>query len=110
WEGRLAERRGRLARARSGRAERAGGQWLGLADAAAGRVELDPAELREVHLDPPVRGPRPDDLDPVGAAVARQEAIGDARRDALGAEHDRHRAGVELAVAALDDREALDRR
>ena len=58
------------------------GMACGLADTAAGRVELDPADAREVDLDPVVRLRAPDDLEPIGAAVARQEPVGDAGRHA----------------------------
>jgi hypothetical protein len=77
---------------------------------ARGRLERDPADAREQRLHPGV-GVRARDQVGLGVVVlghhlARGVADGDASRDAEGAEHDRHRAGVLLAVAdpVLDER------
>ena len=86
---------------------RTGRQRLELGDATAGGVERDPAVAREEDLDPGVGVAVADDLVAVCVALAGQEALDEARRDALHPHQHRHRRRVVLAVAGLELGEAL---
>ena len=79
--------------------------------AAGRRVERDPAPAGEVDLDPVMRlvirhGP----LVRIGVVAPAREPGSHASRNAEVAEHERHRAGEVLAVAALRLRDELDER
>ena len=79
-----------------------------LGDAATGRIERDPAEAREVHLDPGVGGGvRRSARRPSLGQAPGQEAWTSRAGMSLCAEQDRHQRRVVLAVALTERRKAL---